>query len=367
MTFQLISNANVVAKKVIDPKGHAIAEITINDQFEHRFGRNSRISKHLDMMSADDLSERLSGGSYFIINGQLVDFRDGSYNGFVHSNDSIEAFMDTLGFQHQKDLPTHLRRRGRQAAQQDVESTDDKIILRKVWDKNQIIVPGYAQGAEFSSHLSFVWNPFVRTINSSFDLIRLICDNGAVGVTSFLNTKVPLFNRQTEHLDIAARQIQNKVNGIVTKRVQIMSDARASVGDLLLLEDHILDRLYTPNDKGDGERQRLLGMLAAVSARNHLDGVYREGVFADKNLAAQLPAHLSQFDAYNIATELRTHTNEGKTSTGGGLDKFANAILFDREDNHIASAAAATQAPALAVFSSPEQAFFGDMTATTVH
>lgn len=353
--FNLIRNAHVDVKKVIQHEGghrRVFADVTVNGEHNHRFPHTSRISKHLDLMDESDLAKRLTGGSFFFIEDELVDFRDGQYNGFVHEDAAVGVFMDILGYQRKAELPfAHIRKD---------DADTSKIVLRKVWNDAEIQVPGYQQGGDFKSQLSFVWNPYVKTINSAFDLVRLICTNGTVGVTSFLNTKVPLFNRWEEHLDIAARQIQNKVNHVVINRMQSMSTERASVADCQLLEQHTFDRLYAGGEKDEGERERLFSIMAAVNPRNHLSDVYQPAVFDSRDMGAQLPAHLSTFDAFNIATELRSHTAQTRKSSDFALDKFANGILFDREDNFVAGASRYTTR-STASFADPERAFYGDM------
>lgn len=353
--FNLIRNAHVDVKKVIQHEGghrRVFADVTVNGEHNHRFPHTSRISKHLDLMDESDLAKRLTGGSFFFIEDELVDFRDGQYNGFVHEDAAVGVFMDILGYQRKAELPfAHIRKD---------DADTSKIVLRKVWNDAEIQVPGYQQGGEFKSQLSFVWNPYVKTINSAFDLVRLICTNGMVGVTSFLNTKVPLFNRWEEHLDIAARQIQNKVNHVVINRMQAMSMERASVADCQLLEQHAFDRLYAGGEKDEGERERLFSIMAAVNPRNHLSDVYQPAVFDSRDMGAQLPAHLSTFDAFNIATELRSHTAQTRKSSDHGLDKFANGLLFDREDNYIASGSRYTT-KAMASFADVERAFYSVM------
>lgn len=354
--FNLIRNADVSVKRVIQHENNhrrVFADVTINGEFNHRFPHTSRISKHLDLMEESDLAKRLSGGSFFFIEDEMVDFRDGQYGGFIHTDESIKVFMDILGYQRKSELPfAHIRKDDDEAA--------SKIVLRKVWNESQIQVPGYQQGGEFSSQLSFVWNPFVKTINSAFDLVRMICTNGMVGTTSFLNTKIPLFNRWEEHLDIGARQIQNKVNRVVIDRIQAMSTERASVADCMLLEQHAFDRLYSGSEKDEGERDRLFSIMAACNPRNHLSNVYQPAVFDSRDMGAQLPSHLSAFDAFNVATELRSHTAPVRKSSDFALDKFANGLLFDREDNFVASASRYTTR-STASFADPERAFYGDM------
>lgn len=351
----LVRNADVHVESTRDDKGHECALITVNDQYQHMFPHTSRVSRHLDSMTPEMLQTRLDKGTYFFIKDknnedQLIDWRDGFYKGFIHEDSMIDQYMDILGYVHKDDLALAHRRK----------TDDTTILLRAVWDKNEIIVPGYASGTDFHSELSFVWNPFVTFINSSFDLVRLICTNGMIGVTSFLNTKIPLYNRQTEHLDIAARQIQNKVSSIVMDRIQIMSDTRASVGHCLLLENHILERLTSAIEPH--EHHRLLGLLNAVSPSNQLAEIYKPSVFDNKDLAAQLPAHLTEFDVFNVATELRTHTVQSKGSSDFALDKFSNLILFNEESQLLTTNKKST-IPQLASFSDPDQAFFGHLEA----
>jgi hypothetical protein len=347
MSYELLRNANVTVTKKLATKSAPIAVITVNDKYTHEFAASSRVSKHLEVMEPEHLEARLNGGAFFFVEDQLVDWRDNSYHGFAHSDDSIKHMMDTIGYVRNKDLPFH---RGR--------GTGDQISLRKTWSKGEIQVPGYQQGGQFTSQLAFTWNPFERMINSQFDLVRLICTNGMVGLTSFLNSKVPLINRWEEHLDIASRQIQNKVNSMVIERVKGMSMERASVADVLLLEQHIANRLEHEDNRSPSTRDRLFNMLNVVAPRQHLSSVYRDGVFSDKSLAAQLPAHISMFDAFNVATELRTHTNETGKSGNAGLDKFANSVLFDREDNFVANGSRYT-APKASAWTDPDEAFIG--------
>lgn len=354
--FELVRNAHVDVKKIIDDKKKVVAEITIDDKYQHRFSPKSRVSKHLELMEAKDLGERLSGGSFFLVDDNLIDFRDGSYNGFVHTDETIGVFMNLLGVQDQQELPL-ARQRQRRGSDED---TGSKLVMRKVWSDHGITVPGYKEGGEFNSQLSYNWNPFVKTINSSFDLIRLVCTNGMVGLTSFLNTKVPLFNRWEEHLDIAGRQIQNKVTDTIIQRVQQMAVERASVADCMLLENHAFNRFHSGAPTDMAERERLENIMRIVNPKLHLHEVYRDGVFEDKNLAAQLPGHLTHIDVFNIATELRTHTNEVGKSSDHALDRFANSVLFDNDRNHLTGVAGMTQ-PKLSVFSDLDAAFYGKM------
>lgn len=349
--YTLRTDADVEVIKRLDKKHRPLAAITIDGEFEHVFPHTSRVSRHLDSMSTEDLQDRLTGGSYFLVEGELVDFRDSSYHGFVHDTKTIDTFMDILGYQRKDELKmVHMQKN-----QQD-DDVHSPIVLRKVWNEGEINVPGYAQGTDFNSLLSFQWNPFMKNVNTMLDIVRLICTNGMVGITSFLNTKVPVMNRWEEHLDIASRQIQNKVNDIVIQRIGQMVHENCSLADLLLLEDHITTRMSSSIDQS--EYRTLSSMINAVSPRLQLSHVYRESTFDDKNLAAQLPGHLSLFDAFNIATQVRTHVAETAKSSDFALDKFANGILFDRERANY-NATAKFKPHDQKAFQNPEQAFWG--------
>lgn len=352
MSHTLLRNANVQVNQELDDKGRPLASILVDGQYKHTFPHTSRVSKHLDMMSPDDLATQMNGGQFFFVEDELVDFRYGSYNGFVHSDNNIQNFVDAIGYQRKDDMGIlHLTK------VKDEDHIQSPIVLRKIWDKNEISVPGYQQGGDFISMLSFTWNPFEKTINSAFDLVRFVCENGAVGVTSFLNTKIPLQNRWEEHLDIAARQIQNKVSSMVVGRVQSMTAERASLADCLLLEDHIMERLSGVED--GSEIRKLMNMMSAVSPRIQLENVYRSSVFEDRNVASQLPAHITNFDLYNLSTEVRTHTAATAKSSDRALDKLSNRLMFDTDG--FATVAVRSNKPHLSAFSSAETAFFAEV------
>lgn len=331
------------------------------EKLVHKFPSTSRVSKNLDMMTEQELSARMSGGKFFIVDGQLVDWRDGQYNGFVHEKKALDKFIDVLGFQYRSQMPLHRGSRRKR----DGDSAD--IVLRKVWSENEITIPEYKGGADHRTELSFVWNPFYKTINGAFDLIRQICTNGMIGTTPLLQPKIPLLNRWEEHLDISSRQIQNKITSMVTSRIHQMVSSPATIADCMLLRKHAFDRLHSVQggiDDMDEEiialRDRLLNLMAVVDAPQHLRDLYQPAVFDNTTISAQLPAHISQYDAYNIGTEIRTHTSQSRNSSDHALDKFANKLMFgDNDDMTVASSNIGHVRPA--AFSSPDVAFFGSL------
>jgi hypothetical protein len=351
MQTQLVRDANVTIESTRNEKNHPIAIATINDRYQHRFDASSRVSKSLDHMTPVDLAARLTGGQFFFVEDTLVDFRDSHYNGFVHTDESIAHLQDVVGISRRADISAR--------GQKNLVSND--FYLGSKWSNHEITVPGYQSGGDFTSELHFGWNPFVKTINSAFMLMRLICTNGMEGLSSILNSKIPLVNRWEEHLDIANMQIQNKVDGIVTRRLGQMGAERATVAETMLIAHHAQKRLSEASRVGMDEtaRERLRNISNIAHPMPHLGHVYKSSVFQDKRLAAQMPAHLSTFDVYNMATELSSHTTETAGSSDHALGKFANQIVFDRKDQ--TSHVSRYTAPQLSSFSDPDAAFYGKL------
>lgn len=350
MNYELIRNADVEVVASTNSKGHPIATINVNDRYIHDFDASSRVSESLDLMTAEDLEQRLTGGHFFFINGELYDFRDGYYSGFVHTDDSISHLVDVIGIENRLTTKNGIR------VHENVVSRHFNLGTK--WSDHGITVPGYKSGGDFRSELHFGWNPFVKTINSAFMLYRLICENGMRGLRSFMNTRIPLFNRWEEHLDIANRQIQMKVSELAHNRIEQMGRHRASVAEVSTLTRHAHSRLVDVKTPLSGETRERLKNIRDISAPTiHLGSVYRGNVFTDMNLAAQHPAHLTVFDVFNMVTELRSHTVETDKSSNLALDKLSNGLMFDRKD--MTQHATKFSSPRLSSFSDPDAAFFG--------
>jgi hypothetical protein len=362
-THALVRNANVLItpQEERNRKGNTkiFARAEINGKYQYDFSPDSRISKALSLMSAEDLSQRMTGGQYFFVDGKLMDFRDGNYGGFVHSDESIQQLINIIGFLDTAGM-------GRSKPFKKSNTLSSGLMLGNIWyddeetkTERQIIVPGYAaDGGKFTSRMAFRWNPFVKNVESLFQIIRLICENGMVGLASLCNTRIPLINRWEEHLDIAYKQIQNKVEAIATQRFRQMATERASVEEVTQLYRHAEHRVKGANKEGRlTEAEKLARISKICNPVVHLGTVYNESVFRDQRLAAQHPAHLTTFDAYNMATEIRSHTVENDESTDHALDRFSNRILFERKD--LASYAQRESQVRLSAFSNPDEAFFG--------
>ena len=351
--YELLTNAKVEVQSVISESGHTLAHITVNDQFEHTFPQSSRISKALDhtnnteslRVSLNQLNNRLNNGQYFFIKDQLIDFRDSYYTGFVHDTTSIDKMMELIGYQ---DIVRTIK------SGLNLTTSGESYMLVNKFSAENFEVPGYIQGGKFASNILFSWNPFVSFIKGAFEIVREICSNGAVGTSELINTRIPIINRWEEHMAIANNQMQRQVQQLSNTRLADMSNERAIVKDLQSIAHHSALRKATATDQLEKERLTKIGQVADPVL--HLSSYYNPDVFADNNLSAQVVGHLTNFDLYNLATEMLTHTNENDDSSTTALQRMANRLLFP---NSNLLKTGLNKQPMLSAFSDPDIAFFG--------
>lgn len=349
--IEMDRNAHVEVVKHDNGNGKYQAGLIINDRPEIILPQTSRVSKALELYAPADVASRLTGGQYFYVDGQLVDFRDGDYNGFVHDDTALQALLHVLGISTSSKTLKH------------GNTLSKSIVLGREWSTEGLEVPQIGEGLAHSSSLSFVWSPFSDKINSVLNILRLICSNGMTATTRFLNTQIPIINRWEEHMDIAARLIQNKVQGMVKDRLGQMVTEQASVSELQLIAEHARKRMNNVSVPHTEEvRTRLTNILNTVDPTRHLSDVYSPAVFGNKSLAAAKPGHLSVYDAYNITTELSTHTPATDDSTQKALDNHANWMMFNRKD--IVPMLGVERQALTTEYSDPNTAFFGGVKPT---
>jgi hypothetical protein len=363
--FTLASNANIgvevdeIEDGHSDSKKRAMVTITVDNDFQHVFNPNHAITKQLALMTPAELRKELMGGSYFAVDDKLVEFRPGGYDGFIHDPQSIQQLMDHIGASdltaERSNVNRAMNRFGRKRS---FAQTESDVGLFMPWSKDGIDVPGYREGGVFSSELFFKWSIFSPYVRGVFELVRLICSNGMVGSAEFYNGKVPLINRWQEHLDIANKQIQRAVHDKVSQRVTDMATERASVLDLSRISGYATDRLMSNVDTiSDVEARMLHNISEMAQPLNHLAGVYTDDAITDSSMAAHLPGHLSAFDAWNMLTEILTHTRESQDATSNAVQKMANRYLTDPDPR--LKTELLDYKPIQSGFSDPRTAFFG--------
>lgn len=356
--FDLVRQANVeVHKNEIQPRGggkpFVTASIVVNGKYAHEFSPRSRVSQALLTMEPEALAARLNGGSFFFINGQLVDFRDAAYEqsgGFFQSQESIEKMIELIGVRVMR--PQDKRALG--------IKTFGNIALSGVYNSQEIVIPKYLAGGDFKANLMYNWNPYHEDIKGVFELVRMICTNSMVGVCDEMNTRIPLVNDWDQNMEIAARQMQNRIGSRVQHRLETMDAERATVADCNSLSQHALTRLQNEalDDREHGVLERI---YKAVTPAFHLAKFYKENVFKNRDVAAQMPSHLSKLTAFNAATEMYSHTPEVDSSTGRALQLFANNMLFAVKNRGAALLDGLKRTVLGSPFNDPTAAFVGEM------
>ena len=339
---------NLKLYRELDEKGNSVVHMSLGDDLHHVFEHKSRVTQRLENNPFELVQNKLQNGAYFFVDVggemKLVDFTLNSAQ-FIHSDDSIQHLIDLLGVTA---LPSSRAKHLHGTTQLKTH------YLGRTYSANDLsidLLNGDVPGGEFSSILRFIWNPFSSVINTSFELLRLICANGAVGLASFLNSRIPLVSMWQQNMDIAAKQIQLQVDNKFNKRLIQMSHTHASVGTLLNIARHAEERL-TLDDIEPQKASLLEGIIRAVDPKIHCSDVYQPRVFEDANIAEQCVGHLSKMDAYNIATEISSHTQETEKSTLNAVQKIANALMWIERDF-------STSRNIPTPFSSADNAFFG--------
>lgn len=346
MDYTMLRNADVRVESHINSKNHKIASIHIG-KHEHWFDQNSRVSRALETTTVEDLQERFKGGTYFFVGETLVDFRDRQYHGFIQDDASIASLVRVIGIKDKRAISTHLSD----------NQTTRKYVLGCAWDASQFTIPQLAGDGKFENELLFGWSPFNKDVSSAFMIKQMSSGNSLRGMSSFLRKRIPLMNRWEEHLDIACRQLQVRIDALMERRFAAMLEQRASIQELLLISDHAKARL----DKGTAvhgtaAEGRLTRIRKTANPIIHTNKIYKEAVFTDMRLAAQRKGHLSLYSAYQLATEMRTHTDEVDGSSTLALDRFANDLVFNHKD--LTQYGARYEKVKAPVFTDTEAAFF---------
>ncbi len=209
----------------------------------HEFDRYSRVTKQLENMPLDQLQERLRTGAYFFIEVggemELVDFQYDADHAFIHTDDQIKGLMDHIGVSPIDSLS----RRNKHLHGNTQLTTHYLGAPFSAEDMTVDVLNRVIAGGEFQSVIRYVWSPFMKNIVSNYELVRLICANGMIGTSNFMNRKVPLLNMWQENMSIANKQTQARIQNMATKRFDSMAKESASLSTLLQLAAHAEKRL----------------------------------------------------------------------------------------------------------------------------
>ena len=348
--FELIRDAKVKVTPDFTPKSNKpIAVIEIDGRVQHKFTPTSRVSLAMNAKDVSELENRFNGGTFFVKDGKLLDFRYNESNAFIHTNDSIQSLIDHIGF-----IVPDKKRVGYR------NTVPGVVSLEAVRSNVEIMIPEYSDGGNMNSQLSFTWNPFQRYVSSAFELVRLICLNGMTGLSSFLNTKIPVINQWEDHLDIANKRIQTQVTSMIESRMKQMAGTPATIRDCQRVVDYCQTRLdkSSMNHHTELARKVLMDNMMIADPAIHLKDHYHASIFNDRRATDQLSSHLSMFTLWNMLTEIVSHTYDSDEGNAFAIHKHANEMVFDRG---VGSTSIVTGSVNLSsVFNNVEAALVGD-------
>lgn len=331
--------------------------------FTHQFDRRHNIVRQTDITAIADIESRLQNGTFLFNEGALVDYRNGDYKGFAHSQESIARLIDELGFAS----VDHLHGSKRAAALTNEEtSRSEQHRGGKLWGTTPFQIPGMQEGGQWEAKIAYTWDPFTPNIRSLTSLVRLICTNGMTTTRNVMDYNIPIVSNWTENLEIAYRRLRNKLQGKVIDRLERMPHERASVSEVQLLNLHATSRLNALTSqlvwKDPAERaaqiQRARRICDITNVSERLAKVYTKEVFNKASNGAVVASDITSFDALNLATEIMTHVSSVPMSTNSALTGLANNLLFSPSNQ---STRMAQVAPQLNVFSNADDAFMAAM------
>lgn len=273
------------------------------------------------------------GGRYFLVDDQIVDFRQAEAIKFEHTDEALMNLVKSVGMS--------IDRKGK--------------IYAKSITSNFEYEAFQTGGGEFQIAQGFAWSPFSLDIQAALELLRVLCANGLVVTDPIMNHKIPVMNGWEENLAIANDVIRHAFDHKVGPRLAALPNEMISMHDAMGLAD-----LIGVCVNGDIKNNVVYSHNDLVAVYEKLEPLVTPDVRAmQKNVLKFIPVPITAFDAMNIATECATHYLDPFSSQATKLSSFANNLLFSESrqknlDVNLDSLVMDTK-----VFSNADQAFHG--------
>lgn len=328
-----------------------------NEVYSHIFDETTDVVKMLNSMDFNIISDRMNGGSFVIDDGgKIVDFRFGDYRGCIRSQDQIDNLAEEIGFSSVA--------RGQRSVGGDLGSMFSQIRHNKNGvffggkSDNDVFfdVEGLKEGGEFKNNLIYRWSPFEENVEATVETERLVCTNGMFGMSPLVTKSVPIINDIGRHLKIMEAQLNPQMSAILRERFAQMLNSHASVADVKQVLSFIYSRIASANNSSfatssDHDMQVLKGLANSLDL-SHLSDVIDFSGELSGNMESVLPSGISQFDLFNVATEMSTHTS-GSSQDNSVAQKFINSLVFDKTKNSVVGSTKFEKPP------QPNRIFFG--------
>jgi hypothetical protein len=288
MDYQLVYAETI---KITDTKSGI--EVLINGKHKANFVEQSNITK-LYRQNSQNCITKLTGGTYFFINKQLVDHRDSLYKGYIMSDSVLDEVMNIVGYSSnlsKKDLKgLHLVTTGR----------SDYTLVK--YYKSRGMNGG-------SIGLYWVWSPFSGCIRYAYKIVtdegEVISnkhfDIGRVAIDDYFYDE--LLDSSSEFLDYIIKEIE--------KRFRSMAKEYCSVSDMLTINTFANERNVID--------------IAEETTFDHVSSIYKPEIIGT-DFAKTAQSHISKLVAWKYAVELIQYD---ETVGDGNLYAVVNRTLWD--------------------------------------
>lgn len=305
--------------------------LLIDDKYVHTFAPASRQSKALNTQPLGFLSTVYNGGTYVVYeddNGhRLIDYRESTYKGFVHSDDSMMSLQELIGVDTSSisaiDRIKNFRTNG--------------VFMGGAWSAFDLDVKSLDVGGQFQNHLIYGYSPFSPNIVTSLATKRLACLNGMISTSPYVAFETPVIDDWKDNLHVVSAQLVPTITDLLKSRFEGMANERASIYHAMAASTFLTDRLNRMRldctDKNDpvyaSDAARIRTMIDDLDVADRLQDYYGSSVFNNVNMAKIAESDITSFDVYNILTEASSHTKSA-TPNDIKIQALASNLVFDR-------------------------------------
>lgn len=306
-------------------------KVIVDNELKINLDRRSDTVGQLNLGVDESLLIRpFKEGKYFVVDGQIVDYRTSNELKFTHSMDSVRELIGHLG----------------------MVKTGNVISMTNTTSNLQWEALHNSIGGLFDVNVGFAWSPFQSDIDSVVEMIRQICTNGMVASDPIMKYSVPVINMWQENLKVGNDILVHQFNKLVLPRLEAMPNERISMYDVLGLRAMVAG--FRDSDELNSQQVHALDNLFDT-----LDGLVTADVSSiKKNLLQFVPAPISTYDAFNIATECGTHYVAGDKSSHRA-QALANGLLFNTTRSEKINLDLANLVADTQTFMDVDRAFFG--------
>lgn len=306
-------------------------EVILDNQLSVKLDRRSDVVGQLKLgMDEKVLSTTFKDGSYFVVDNQVIDYRTSQDLKFTHSKESIQEMINHLG----------------------MIAKGNNIMMSNIMSELQCDALNSAAGGLFDVKVGFSWSPFQTDVESVIEMIRQVCSNGAIASDPVVNHSIPIINMWHENLKVGNDILVHQFNKLILPRIQALPNERISMYDVLSLRS-LINKLSDTKELNHHQQNNLKNLYES------LDSLVTADVSSiKKNLLQFIPAPISAFDAFNIATECATHY-VASDKTDRMAQAFANNLLFNGDRTEKISLDLANLVADTQTFMDVDRAFFG--------